>query len=74
MLEFLTRPRRFRLALAQATPLIHGRETRKVARAIGYDLDKLQQLAEKAVPFEPRDTYFERAMEWAWSPEWPRGR
>lgn len=65
MLEILTRPRRFRRALAMATPLIFGRETRKVARAIRYDADKLFELAQHAVPFEPRDTYPERALEWA---------
>lgn len=65
MIEILTRPRRFRLALARSTPLIHGRETRKVARAIRYDADRLTELAGQAVPFEPRDTYPERALEWA---------
>ena len=65
MIEFLTRPRRFRLALAQSTPLIFGRETRKVARAIRYDTDKLAELATQSVPFDPRETYPERALEWA---------
>ena len=65
MLEFLARPRRFRLALAQTTPLIFGRETRKVAHAIRYDVDKLTDLAAQAVPFDPRETYPARALEWA---------
>ena len=63
--EALTRPRRFRLALAQSTPLIFGPETRKVARAIRYDTDKLAELATQSVPFEPRESYPERALEWA---------
>lgn len=61
----LTRPRRFRLALARVTPLIYGRETRKVAAAIRYRADLAEELAAGAVDFEPRETYPTRALEWA---------
>lgn len=63
--EVVARPRQFRLALAKVTPLIYGRETRKLANAIGYNWGKAEQLASGAVPFEPRDTYPARALEWA---------
>lgn len=63
--EVLTRPRRFRLALAQSTPLIFGPETRKVARAIGYDVDRAVELVSGVVPFDPRESYPVRALEWA---------
>ena len=62
--ERLTRPRRFRLALAQATPLIDGRETKRVAAAIRYCPERAADMIQ-AVPFEPRESYPDRALEWA---------
>lgn len=63
--DVLARPARFRLALARVTPLINGRETRKVAAAIRYRTDWAEELAAGAVAFEPRETYLSRALEWA---------
>lgn len=62
--DVLTRPRRFRRSLAKATPLIDGRETRKVAAALGYRADVAEQMIAE-LPFDPRETYPERALEWA---------
>jgi len=54
----------YRRALALTTPLIDGRETRQIAKALRYDPERLQQLP-KAVDFEPRETFPARALEWA---------
>lgn len=56
--------RQFERTLALATPLIQGKETRKVARALSFDPARADALIE-AVEFEPRDTYPARALEWA---------
>lgn len=57
--------REFERSLARHTPLIDGRETRKVSRAIAFSPDKFQQLADGVVDFDPRPTYPTRALEWA---------
>lgn len=54
----------YRRALALSTPLIEGRETRRVAKALGYDTGALVKLPE-SIEFEPRATFYKRAMEWA---------
>jgi hypothetical protein len=56
--------RQFERTLAFATPLILGGETRKVARALAFDNSRADEML-KAVPFEPRETYPARALEWA---------
>lgn len=67
LFDWISRPRRFRLELARQTPLIHGWETRRVARAIGYRADQAGELICGAVDFEPRETYCERVLEWAFN-------
>lgn len=57
--------RQFERELAKATPLIDGRETRRVSRAIAFSPDRFRKLADGEVPFEPRQTYPRRALEWA---------
>ena len=54
----------YRRALALTTPLIDGRETRRVASALNYESAALEELP-KAVDFDPRETFADRALEWA---------
>ncbi len=54
----------FRRALAERTPLIDGRETRRIARLLRYDPDQASRLVQE-VPFDPRETYPSRAVQWA---------
>ena len=54
----------YRRALALTTPLIDGRETRRVASALKYDPSALLELP-KRVEFEPRATFADRALGWA---------
>lgn len=44
--------REFERQLARHTPLIDGRETRKVSRAIQFEADKFHRLADGEVPFD----------------------
>ena len=55
----------YRLTLARQTPLVYGLEARAVANALFYDDAALVDLSAGAVCFEPRETYFNRALEWA---------
>lgn len=57
--------RRFERELAKATPLIDGKETRKISRAIAYDPAKFSELATGVVSFDPRETFPGRALRWA---------
>lgn len=55
--------RNFRRELARQTPLINGRETKKVAAAISYDAEIAQLVIEEnIVPFEPRETFRDRLL------------
>jgi len=65
LINLLMIHRRFRRALAIGTPLVNGRETKRVASAIRYDGDVAFRLVDGAVPFEPRETYADRVVEWA---------
>lgn len=63
-LRALTIRRQFRRTLALSTPLMDGRETKRVAKVIGYDVATLEQLAvDRVVPFEPRETYASRVLD-----------
>jgi len=57
--------RAFQRALYRGTPLKDGREVRKIARLVRYHADAAQALIDGAVPFEPLETYPERAASWA---------
>ena len=66
--------RKFERDLALHTPLIEGRETRKVARALEFDADRAARMI-REVPFDgpdsdgvnmaARSAYCDRALEWA---------
>lgn len=57
--------RLYRARLAQGTPLIDGRETKILARAMGYDADLLRHVVEdKPLEFEPRESYPSRLQEY----------
>ena len=55
----------FERELARRTPLIHGPETRKIARVVKFDLRALEELGNGAVAFDPREAYFDRVIDWA---------
>ena len=50
----------FEKALAMGTPLINGRETRRVSRAIRLDFDKACALMDQVVPFDGIEQRTER--------------
>ena len=56
--------RLFERTLVMHTPVILGRESRRLSRALRFDNGRADELLQ-AVPFEPRETYPARALEWA---------
>lgn len=62
--KIATGVRAYQEFLYRHTPLMAGREVRKIARLLKYDIDLAEQLAGGAVAFEPRHSYPIRAIEW----------
>lgn len=55
----------FRRALAINTPVIDGRDSKILAKEMGYETDLLQRvITEVPIPFEPRETYPSRLQKW----------
>lgn len=64
LIEAWRHHRLFERTLVLHTPVIYGKESRRLSRALRFDNTRADELLQ-AVPFEPRETYPARALDWA---------